>query len=237
MSREVLPYPRRIKAVNISAKSENAVWISVPATFSELKTVLCSRFQTLNPSQMKLSLRGTAFDSVDILRDHDTVEVNEGIPLVTFDETDEEWISLNVGGTCFTTTKLTLISTEPSSILTKMFSVDANGNPQWNPRKDPSGAVLIDRSGSLFEPLLNYLRTGRLNVPDGKTLHQIYAEAEFYNFENLLKELRPRINTYSHDRKLVDIGPSSSSTTLSRADVIRALMVTPSTQELRFQVI
>ncbi|OQV13777.1 BTB/POZ domain-containing protein KCTD9 [Hypsibius exemplaris] len=148
----------------------------------------------------------------------------------------EQWVTLNVGGSIFTTTLLTLTVTEPESILAKMFAEEGGaGRAAWNPRKDGNGAVLIDRSGMLFECLLNYLRTGKLILSQNILMESIFVEAEFYNFQRLLEELGPIAKKIQSTGRILDLSATNKSVTLTRPDVIRALMVTPSTQELRFQ--
>jgi hypothetical protein len=61
-----------------------------------------------------------------------------------------------------------------------MFSEDAASFNLIPSMKDASGAYLLDRSPKYFEPLLNYLRTGKLildnNVnPTGTSSLQIYV--------------------------------------------------------------
>ncbi|KOB70682.1 BTB/POZ domain-containing protein KCTD9 [Operophtera brumata] len=70
------------------------------------------------------------------------------------------WITLNVGGRNFTTSRSTLLAKEPLSMLARMFA-DDNNVYLMNPSvTDANGAFLIDRSPEYFEPILNYLRHG-----------------------------------------------------------------------------
>jgi len=45
---------------------------------------------------------------------------------------------------------------------------------------DEDGAFLIDRNGELFKPILDYLRTGELEIPTGISWASIQREADFY---------------------------------------------------------
>lgn len=89
-----------------------------------------------------------------------TLPSSQAAPLFE-DECDrrklQEWVKLNVGGKYFTTSRSTLVSKEPTSMLARMF------NNTMNPSNiDETGAYLIDRSPTYFEPILNYLRNGQL---------------------------------------------------------------------------
>ena len=68
-------------------------------------------------------------------------------------------VELNVGGQHFTTSLQTLTK-DPGSMLHAMFS----GRFDTKPAKD--GSCFIDRDGTHFRYILNYLRTGRLLLPE-----------------------------------------------------------------------
>lgn len=98
------------------------------------------------------------------------------------------WITLNVGGKYFTTTKTTL-KKDPKSFLARLASCDANDVDQLTDlgsEKDETGAFLIDRSFTYFEYVLNYLRTNKLIFDTSSTLQGILLEAEFYNLQSLI---------------------------------------------------
>ena len=69
-----------------------------------------------------------------------------------------EWVSLNVGGSIFKTTKSTL-SKDRESFLFRLISEDSLVSA-----KDETGAYLIDRDPAYFGPVLNYLRHGKLVI-------------------------------------------------------------------------
>ena len=89
-------------------------------------------------------------------------------------------IKLNVGGTIFETS-LTTLQKEPDSMLAAMFS------SRFEPLKQKDGAHFIDRDGTLFRHVLNYLRMGKIS---GDTVEEIgnnlLMEAEFYNLQGLI---------------------------------------------------
>ena len=93
-------------------------------------------------------------------------------------------VKLNVGGHHFTASVQTLIK-DPKSMLAAMFS----GKFEMKPQED--GAFFIDRDGTHFRFILNYLRTGKLTLPEGATfLKELQEEAEFYQIQGMLMELK-----------------------------------------------
>ena len=89
-------------------------------------------------------------------------------------------IELNVGGHRFTTSLQTLTK-DPNSVLAAMFS----GKFEIKPSED--GTFFIDRDGTHFRFILNYLRNGKLTLPDGATfLKELADEAEFYQIQGIL---------------------------------------------------
>ncbi len=136
-------------------------------------------------------------------------------------------MTLNVGGKLFTTTRMTLTSKEPYSMLSRMFASEP-GRTGLNPSAvDPSGAYLIDRSPTYFEPVLNYLRTGRLVLDTGVNVQGVLEEAQFFGIESLVPILEAII---SEDRS-----KQTKPKPLTREEVIKALVRTSPATELRFQ--
>ena len=76
------------------------------------------------------------------------------------------------------------LSIYPGSMLHVMFS------GRFDTKPDEDGTYFIDRDGTHFRYVLNYLRTGELVVPDDKTIrHELLIEAKFYQVEGMIKAL------------------------------------------------
>ncbi|KAJ8027835.1 BTB/POZ domain-containing protein KCTD21 [Holothuria leucospilota] len=94
----------------------------------------------------------------------------------------EAFVTLNVGGSLFTTTRATL-TRFPSSMLGAIFKYVGPVAIS----KDEHGRVFIDRDGDLFRHVLNYLRRGYLVLPeDFSKLDMLADEAMFYELPKLV---------------------------------------------------
>ena len=133
-----------------------------------------------------------------------------------------DWIKLNIGGQVFHTTKNTLFA-EPNSMLAKMFET----NPQlMQPcNQDDQGNFLIDRSPRYFEPLLNYLRCGKLIIDPGLNVHGVYEEAKYYGVESVIPIIED----------MLDALEDKEDPPLTRKEVVKILAATEGNKELRFQ--
>ena len=64
-----------------------------------------------------------------------------------------------------------------------------------SPIRDDTGAYFIDRNGKHFEPLLEYLRTGVLEIPATLSRTALAREADYYmvqwQFADLSTDLKP----------------------------------------------
>ncbi|KAG5188989.1 BTB/POZ protein [Tribonema minus] len=93
-------------------------------------------------------------------------------------------VELNVGGTPFTTSRSTLTA-EPNSMLARMVQGDMPS------AEDSQGRIFIDRNGSLFHVVLEYLREYggdhfALPTLTADSLARLRREVEFYGLEGLL---------------------------------------------------
>lgn len=109
---------------------------------------------------------------------------------------DKKWITLNIGGKYFTTTRVTL-SKAPNSFLHKL-SLKSLDPREIESDRDERGAFLIDRDPIYFQVVLNYLRHGKLIMSKGLSEEGVLEEAEFYNITDLSKLAKQRIIERDH---------------------------------------
>ena len=115
----------------------------------------------------------------------------------------QDIVHLNVGGTLYTTTKATLCRF-PNSMLGAMF------NGAMPTTKDESGHYFIDRDGSLFMYVLNFLRSAHLALPEGfKHCDQLALEADFFQIEPLIQAINDirqrRTQTCAQHGRLLEV--------------------------------
>ena len=100
---------------------------------------------------------------------------------------EENKIKLDIGGQQFTTSLLTLTK-DASSMLAAMFS----GRHRLKVETD--GSYFIDRDGTHFRYVLNYLRDGCIKegtMPNSPTLwRELLNEAEYYQLSGLVDFLK-----------------------------------------------
>lgn len=104
-------------------------------------------------------------------------------------EVEQQWpshkiVKLNVGGQKYTTTVATLRRAR-GSLLEAMFSNTTI------PAQDEEGAYFIDRDGTFFSLILNFLRDGSVELPtDGTVLRAVLREAQFYQLTGLVNQIQ-----------------------------------------------
>ncbi|XP_034939137.1 BTB/POZ domain-containing protein KCTD9 [Chelonus insularis] len=177
--------------------------------------------------------QGGEVDDIKLIRDDDILYVSCGEEFIAKDNNlmrkNDDWVTLNVGGKLFTTTRSTLTHKEPMSMLARMFTEkDDTDEFRISPSKqDSNGAFLIDRSSLYFEPLLNYLRHGQLILDANISAAGVLEEARFYRIEGVISTLEEMVAEEGTKRKGTEA--------LTRRDVLKAIMSTSPTSELRFQ--
>ncbi|RWS02694.1 BTB/POZ domain-containing protein KCTD9-like protein [Dinothrombium tinctorium] len=199
--------------------------------------------ELLRISSQKLQLKakllftpqGGEIDDIALIRDDDILYVSEGEPFkapldINFRQrsfaSHSDWILLNIGGRLFSTTKSTIITKEPDSMIARMFSSEPLMCPS---PQDANGAYLIDRSPTYFEPILGYLRHGELILDKNVNPQGVLEEAKFYGILSLIPILESIIASEESPPTDPNCIP------LTRQDVIKALISTTSSSELRFQ--
>ena len=105
-----------------------------------------------------------------------------------------EIIQVNIGGSPFTRAIKTLCR-EPDSLFPQIFSEDLPERYSSVIVKFPDGTIFIDRDGEIFIYILDYLRTGKLILPDNfKETARFREEVLFYQLSGLHKLLTPYYN-------------------------------------------
>ena len=108
-------------------------------------------------------------------------------------------VSLNVGGTIYTTSRATL-TRFPNSMLGSMFS------DRLPSIKDDKGNYLIDGDGSLFRYVLNFLRRSILVLPeDFKELDMLAQEADYYQIKELIDAVTRAKSEHVKEQELLEV--------------------------------
>uniref|UniRef100_A0A7N9AMK2 BTB/POZ domain-containing protein KCTD9 n=1 Tax=Mastacembelus armatus TaxID=205130 RepID=A0A7N9AMK2_9TELE len=204
----------------VNGTSKNGKVVAVYGTLTDLLSVASNKLGI--KASCLYNGKGGLIDDIALIRDDDVLYVSEGDPFI--DPQNEarvasglhgahtDWLTLNIGGRLFTTTRSTLVSKEPDSMLAHMF----REKDVWGNKQDEHGAYLIDRSPEYFEPILNYLRHGQLIINEGINIRGVLEEARFFGIEQLAEQLEGKCcGLYSY-RKL---GLNFSGADLSRLDL------------------
>ncbi|XP_056448013.1 BTB/POZ domain-containing protein KCTD6 isoform X1 [Gadus chalcogrammus] len=140
-------------------------------------------------------------------------------------------VTLNVGGHLYTTT-LSTLQRYPDSMLGAMFRGD------FPTTKDSKGNYFIDRDGTLFRYILNFLRTSELTLPsDFSEKDLLRKEADFYQIEPLIECLQDPMPLYPPDifEQIVELSSTRKLSKYSNpvAVIITQLTVTAKAHSLR----
>ncbi|XP_043267878.1 BTB/POZ domain-containing protein KCTD9 isoform X2 [Venturia canescens] len=201
----------------------------------ELLTAASSKFDII--AKRIFTPQGGEVEDIKLIKDDDVLYVSSGEDFISklegsvqpSTQRNPEWLTLNVGGKLFTTTRSTLIQKEPMSMLARMFT-EGEDSTAWRiqpSKRDDNGAFLIDRSPTYFEPLLNYLRHGQLILDSNINAAGVLEEARFYGIEGVIATLEEMVA--DNEKK------GKGTVAITRRDVLKAIMSTPATSELRFQ--
>jgi hypothetical protein len=88
-------------------------------------------------------------------------------------------IKLNIGGYKYWTTSTTLTK-YPDTFFSSLLSETIPAT------KDEEGAYFIDRDGQFFSPILTWLRTNEISIPNTMTVEDVLREAIFYSIQPLV---------------------------------------------------
>ena len=157
-------------AARYSADSREDIDFTDEGEFAEVIRLIKKIYDILNRETFRVHKEKEAFNDVAKKLEH-----------VHFAGT----LKLNIGGQLFTTS-LATVRKDPGSILHGTFS----GRFDSKPVEDES--YFIDRDGTHFRYILNYLRTGQLIVPEDKIIRrELFTEAKFYQVQGMIEELKP----------------------------------------------
>jgi len=95
---------------------------------------------------------------------------------------DHKIVQLNIGGVRYTTTSTTLLH-HGENYFTGLLS------EKFNRFLDESGAYFVDRNGLYFAPILEFLRSGEIDIPKDMSRKLLLAEARFYLIGGLMEAL------------------------------------------------
>jgi hypothetical protein len=104
----------------------------------------------------------------------------------------------------FVTTKSTLLlngGPQPSTFFSALLS------DKFKPELDHKGSILIDRNPKKFDVILEYLRTGVMELPPDMKPDSLILEAEFYGYTRLADELKHKIELLAEKPKPFRSGP------------------------------
>ena len=161
------------------------------AILEQREAMVSKREQTLKEEESDLATRLSRFKTG--LQDFQARQQKLDADLKRIESQNriaESKVALNIGGHVFSTSILTLTKIE-DSFLAVMFS------GRYNLQRDSDGSFFIDRDGTNFRFILNYLRDGDGAVdvvPDNtKLLQELVSEAEFYKLPTLKMLLEKKL--------------------------------------------
>jgi len=114
----------------------------------------------------------------------------------TSTRTKRRVVKLNIGGYKYVTTKETLLganlpNSNASSTYGNYFAALLDGKFESTML---DYFYFIDRDGQYFSPLLEYLRTGDVEIPEHMSVSSVVREAEFYGIKYPLCESSPSLS-------------------------------------------
>ncbi|KAL3252333.1 hypothetical protein MRX96_017653 [Rhipicephalus microplus] len=114
----------------------------VPRTLDELLEAIAAKFGI--QAKRLFTSKGGEIDDTCLIRDEETLFVSSGESFIAPESLAPEkpdWVLLNVGGKHFATTRSTLVSKEPDSMLGRLFSEGADGTLILDRGVSPRGVL------------------------------------------------------------------------------------------------
>ncbi|KAF2073170.1 hypothetical protein CYY_005523 [Polysphondylium violaceum] len=99
---------------------------------------------------------------------------------IVMNNTQNDWVKLNVGGTIIHTT-LSTLRKERDSMLELMFKKDST----WKHHRDDNGCILIDADPRYFLIILNFLRHGEIIVEPNLNYYGVIALARYFQLHSI----------------------------------------------------
>lgn len=107
-----------------------------------------------------------------------------------FKSNPDDILTFNVGGKIYSTKRSTILDNVDSKSLLSLIIKN-----QTKYRLNKKGQYFIDRDGTYFCYILNYLRDKKLFLPNNfNELKQFLSEAKFYQIDRLINEIENRLN-------------------------------------------
>jgi len=177
----------------------------------------CNEKLELNCATRVFNESGADLTKIEDILPNDVLFISSGSNFVIPTESPSDWVTLNVGGSIFSTTRSTLLK-DPSSMLAKMFG------EEWESRRDINGNYLIDRTPEYFRVILNFLRCGSLVLDDKVNAEGVLAEANFFNISSIIAPLKQIVSRSGRKQN-----------SLTRKELVSILLTSSVNSSLRCQ--
>ena len=114
-------------------------------------------------------------------------------------------INLSVGGQEFKTTRSTLVA-DQNSRLAKIFEIAADSTLLPAVANDEKGVYFFDRDHKYFNIVLNFLRTGAVEVTESIDLNCLLLEAQYYGIKGMIDNIRQAIKAQKYEEEEKTMG-------------------------------
>eukprot|EP01087_Luapelamoeba_hula_P000913 TRINITY_DN10680_c0_g1_i2.p1 TRINITY_DN10680_c0_g1~~TRINITY_DN10680_c0_g1_i2.p1 ORF type:complete len:469 (-),score=56.80 TRINITY_DN10680_c0_g1_i2:127-1533(-) len=206
---------------SLESSSDRLPIAEIDILYQQLKLALRSQTEQLYNDQSRIQKEQATLQQKHVAFEAVKSSMAEVLKL------QESRIKLNVGGIKFVTS-LDTLQIYTDSMLGNMFS------GKFKLDTDDKGYYFIDRDGTHFRYILNFLRTGSLVVPeDPMVVKELKIEAEFYQIRPLIAALSGPANTAQFSGSIVHkntrfCSPDRTSVSVTTKGTCRVLIDIPS---------